>query len=367
MPEIKYPRNRFLRGSLQLLGRTVMRILTRPRIEGYQNYPKSGGLIIVANHSGLLETVMMTCFAPRQVEYMGSVDIPHEKLLYAFMNAYRFIPVFRGNVSVSAMKDGVSVLKQGGVIGIFPEGGIWEPAIRKAQSGVAFMSYHGQAPILPIGFKPTAGALGQALSFKRPPVEMRIGELIPPVSLQKERPKKDQFQEAAQMIMDTVWELVPQDEGETHLTLEYEHFSFRANAFSADGSQIKIPRQLALVNGASLSKILYRTTLINNFRDNLKIDITPIKNLDQNPSPDAIIASTSQILNYITKENPWYFTYRYGQREGSQMGQSIHEFHNFAAWAKENNYRIEAVPIRKYKYKGCDEVIQTKPTELAKW
>ncbi len=44
---------------------------------------------------------------------MGSVDIPHEKILYAFMNAYKFIPVFRGNVSRLCNEGWISVLKQG--------------------------------------------------------------------------------------------------------------------------------------------------------------------------------------------------------------------------------------------------------------
>ena len=323
MPDIKYPRNRFLRSSLQLLGRTVMRLLTRVRIEGYENYPTGGGLIIVANHSGLLETVMMTCFAPRQVEYMGSVDIPHEKLLYAFMSAYQFIPVFRGNVSISAMKDGVSVLKQGGVIGIFPEGGIWEPAIRKAQSGVAFMSYHGQAPVLPIGFKPTAGALRQAFSFKRPEVEMHIGELIPSVTLEKGQSKKVQFQEAAQHIMDTVWELVSQDKFDTYPSLEYEKFELAVYALTSDGSQIEIPNQLKLVNGPSLSKILYRTTLINNFRNNLKIDVSPLKNLDKNPTPLAIISTTNQNSQLHHRRKPLVF-YLSLRTERRQPDGSIH-------------------------------------------
>jgi 1-acyl-sn-glycerol-3-phosphate acyltransferase len=345
-----------------------MKVLTSPAIKGQENYPKEGSLIVVANHSGLLETVYMTCFAPRQIEYMGSVDLPHEKILALFMNAYKFIPVFRGNVSLSAMKDGVSVLKQGGVIGIFPEGGIWESAIRKAHSGVAWLSYHGNAPILPIGFTPTAGTVSKALSFKRPVVEMKVGTLIPPVTIEKGKSKKVQFNQAAQMIMDAVWDLVPRQNRSDHPDVEYERFEFHVTATSADNLLLDIPDQYQLLNGASLSKILYRTTLINNFRDNLHMDITPLKNLDQHPTPEKLISATSQILSYLESENPYYFTYRYGQGEGTQMRMAIQELHDLADWALRNDHKLQAQPIRRYKYQGVDnEIIETHPTELAKW
>lgn len=368
MSEIKYPRTRLVRGTMMTLGRLAIRLLTDTRIEGFDNYPKKGRLIVVANHSGVMETVLMTSFAPRQIEYMGSVDIPHEPQMAVFMNAYKFIPVYRGNVSVSAMKAGLDVLLQDGVIGIFPEGGIWEPAIRRAQAGVAWMSYHGQAPVLPIGFKPTAGALPQALKLQRPELVMKIGEPIPPVTLKPGIPKKEQFQQAAQKIMDTVWELIPEEGRIPHEQLEYEKFRFEVEAVDSGGGLVEIPEDLVLNHGPALSKILYRTTLINNFRQNLGLYIEPLKTLDQHPESGEIIKSTGEILNYLETVNPYYFTYRYGQEEGNRMKKSLEEFQMLAQWAQEHGCSIHASPVRTYKLAGAsDEVVETHPTELAKW
>ena len=368
MSEIKYPRNRMVRGTMMVLGRLAIRLLTDTRIEGFENYPKKGRLIVVANHSGVMETVLMTSFAPRQIEYMGSVDIPHEPQMAVFMNAYKFIPVYRGNVSVSAMKAGLDVLLQDGVIGIFPEGGIWEPAIRRAQAGVAWMSYHGQAPVLPIGFKPTAGALSQALRLQRPELVMKIGEPIPPVTLKPGVPKKDQFQQAAQMIMDTVWELIPEEGRVPHEQVEYEKFRFEVEVVDSSGVPVELPVEFSLNNGQALSKVLYRTTLINNFRQNLGLYIEPLKTLDQHPEPGEIIKSTGEILNYLETDNPYYFTYRYGQEEGTRMKKSLEEFRRLAQWAQAQGYSIHARPIRIYKLADVsNEVVETHPTELAKW
>lgn len=368
MSEIKYPRNLLVRQFFRLAGRLLLRILARIQIEGMENYPRQGRLIVVANHSGVMETVLMTCFAPRQIEYMGSVDIPHEPQMAIFMNAYKFIPVYRGNVSLSAMKMGVEVLHQEGVIGIFPEGGIWEPAIRKAQSGVAWISHHGQAPILPIGFSATSGALGKALRLKRPILKMHIGKVIPAVTLAKDIPKKQQFDQAAQHIMDTVWQLVPEEDRQPYDDLLYEHFSFEVNVLDPDGNAVPIPANLKLKHGPSLSKILYRTTLINNFQQNLKINIQPLKTLPEHPSASSLNRTTSEILAYLNDTNPYYFTYRYGQEEGARMQAAVQEFHDLSAWADASQFQIHAVPIRRFRTAGMEhEVIETQPTELAKW
>jgi 1-acyl-sn-glycerol-3-phosphate acyltransferase len=368
MPEIRYPRNILVRQAFRLLGRVLLRILTRIEIEGMESYPRQGRLIIVANHSGVMETVLMTCFAPRQIEYMGSVDIPHEPQMALFMNAYKFIPVFRGNVSLSAMRMGIDVLNQEGVIGLFPEGGIWEPAIRKAQAGVAWMSYHGRAPVLPIGFSPTAGTLGKALRFKRPILKMRIGDVIPAVALSAGIPRKQQLDQAAQHIMDSVWRLVPEEDRQPYDHLLYETFEFEITLQDAQGDPIPIPENLQFQHGPSLSKILYRTTLINNFQHNLKINIQPLKTLPDHPSAESIQRTTADILAYLQDANPYYFTYRYGQEEGTRMQAALQEFHDLAAWAATRRIQILAVPIRRYRTTEMQhEVIETQPIELAKW
>lgn len=365
---IRYPRNQFVRKSFQVIGKGLLKLLTSVETSGLDSYPTKGRLIVVGNHTGILETVLMASHAPRPIEYLGSIDIPHEPQLAFFMNLYKFIPIYRGNVSHSSMKTALNVLKQEGVIGLFPEGGIWEPAIRKAQPGVAWLSYHGQAPILPIGFSSTAGKLKEALSLKRPRLKMCIGRLIPPVKLMSGIPKKIQFEQAAEDIMAEVWKLIPPEEQSRQENTINEQFDFLLQVLNEEGKSVPIPESYILTEGASLSKILYRTTLINNFRDNLKINISPLKNLHQSPTAREISESTRQILIYLENDNPYYFTYRYGQIEGKRMQAGIRQFHNIANWAQQNGYTINANPIRKYTDRNSmAEITETHPLDLEKW
>jgi 1-acyl-sn-glycerol-3-phosphate acyltransferase len=365
---IKYPRNLFVRKSFQVIGKLLIKILTTTEIDGLENYPKSGRLIVVGNHTGVLETVLMTSFAPRPIEYMGSNDIPHEPQLAFFMNSYKYIPVFRGNVSKGSMKAGLEVLNQDGVIGIFPEGGIWEPAIRKAQPGVAWLSHHGNSPVLPVGFSITAGLMMDALALKRPILKMNIGKLIPSVQIQPGKPKKLQYQESAQAIMDAVWALLPKNDLENHQEYINEKFRLEIKIHNVDGNNVHLPDSLTIRDGGSFAKFLYRSTLINNFRDNLKLYINPLKTLDKNPKPQEIFKATSEILNYLKNDNPYYFTYRYGQKEGKKMGDGIRQVHDIARWAVINNFQLTLIPIRTYtSAQSNEEIIEYSPTELRKW
>lgn len=365
---IIYPRNTLIRKSFQVLGKILIHLLTKTEIIGMENYPKSGRLIIVGNHTGVMETILMTSFAHRPIEYMGSNDIPHEPLLAFFMNAYKFIPVFRGNVSKSSMKAGLSVLEQEGVIGIFPEGGIWEPAIRKAQSGVAWLSHHSQSPILPIGFSSTTGLLKDALALKRPALKMNIGKLIPPVKLIAGQPKKDQYEHFAQAVMDSVWTLLPETDLTNQDEIQNEEFELDIQLYDEQMKNYPVPKQHEVMDGASFSKILYRTTLINNFRDNLNLNIEPLKNLHKNPTAEQIVYSTRQILDYLESQNPFYFTYRYGQDEGSKMRKGIQQVHDLASWATSNKILIRLIPKRTYISQSTNKrIIETQPPELKKW
>jgi 1-acyl-sn-glycerol-3-phosphate acyltransferase len=370
MPEeLNYPRRLVLRQSLRLLARTLMPLLADVQITGEEHFPKKGPLIVVGNHTAAMEVVMMAVYAPGIVEFMGSIDIPHEKLMATIIGLYGFIPVFRGNVSPSSMKVGVKVLKQNGILGIFPEGGIWEPSIRRAQSGVAWLSYHAKAPILPIGFGSTQGAIKKMFAFERPTLKMNVGELIPPIQEQSEKSRKQHFQDESTRIMDAIWELIPEEERVQEQVIEDERFELLVEVEDQNGEVVPVPSELEMRHGTAFSKFTHRKTLINNFIQNLSMpEVTPLTRLADQPGIDEIIDATSAILNHLAHENPYYFTYRYRQREGRAMEEGVRELHELACWARENGLILKVTPIRRFKDIATGrEIVLDRPEEFAKW
>ncbi|MBN1667287.1 MAG: 1-acyl-sn-glycerol-3-phosphate acyltransferase [Anaerolineales bacterium] len=365
---IRYPRRVLIRQSMRALGRLLARLLAQVQIEGQQNFPTKGPLIVVGNHTAAMEVVLMTIYTPWILEYMGSTDIPHECFISAFMNSYGFIPVFRGNVERASLQAGLEVLSQDGMLGLFPEGGIWEPNIRQAQSGVAWLSYHAQAPVLPIGFGAMQGALARMFRFERPSVKMVVGPLLPPVQVEPGRPRKLQLQAAADRIMDAVWELIPPEDRQQEQVIQDERFELHLAAFDRQGQPVEIPVELQPAHGPALSKLIHRTVLINNFIQNLKLPVTALKYLaDQPPLPE-LIQATESIQAYLEKDNPYYFTYRYGNREGKAMQAGVHEIQQLARWALAQGLQLKATPLRRfYVDNRADEIVLERPSEYDKW
>ena len=66
----------------------------------------------------------------------------------------------------------------------------WEEGKKKALSGIGWLSYHSGAPVLPIGFSDTTGALNPGLKFKRPRFNMNVGQVLLAVELIPEEPRK---------------------------------------------------------------------------------------------------------------------------------------------------------------------------------
>jgi len=366
---IRYPRRRLLRGMLRALVRLLLPLLADVRIRGQENFPRRGPLIVVGNHTAAMEVVMMAVYPPRQVEFMGSIDVPHDPFMARIIGLYGFLPVFRGNVSPSSMQAGVEVLAQGGVLGIFPEGGIWEPAIRRAQAGVAWLSYHAQAPILPVGFGSMQGALKKLFAFQRPTLVMNVGTVIPPVQIPEGMPRKQAFQQGADAIMDAVWELIPeQDRIQAEATIRDESFDLRITAADANGRPVPVPPALSPRHGPAFSKFTHRRTLVANFAENFGLPVGALMRLADGPSATEVLTGAQAIIDHLERDNPYYFTYRYGQAEGSAMEAGVREVHALAAWAWENSLTLRITPIRRFVVIATGQEVELdRPEEFAKW
>ena len=368
-PDVKYPRRTLLRHTLRGTVRALMLVLAKAEISGRENFPRKGPVILVGNHTAAMETVMMAAYSPDIVEFMGSVDIPHEGFMSLFVDLYGIIPVFRGSVTPSSMKAGVGILKQDGTLGIFPEGGIWEPSIRRAQSGVAWLSYHAQAPILPIGFGEMRGKLNEIFAFKRPVLKMNVGELMSPVQKPQGKPRKQHFQDESDRIMDAVWDLIPEEDRMREATLRDESFELQLDVWDKSGNRVAIPKALQPEHGAAFSKFTHRPTLIKNYIQNMEMpQVAALMSLVDEPDLDAVLAATESILHSLKADNPYYFTYRYGQREGKAMENGIREVDALARWAKENDLRIRFTPLRRFTVIATgEEVTYDRTQEIEKW
>lgn len=156
------------------LGRWIGRVpyawQFRLRVRGRDRVPLSGGVVVVANHSSMADGPILFGALPRRVTFLIKQEM-FKGVVGVLLCKIGQIPVKRGEADRTALTSALSVLKAGGVIGIFPEGTRGEGDVANAQNGAAWLARTGGAMVLPVACRGTY----QAKGF-RPPVDVLIGE-----------------------------------------------------------------------------------------------------------------------------------------------------------------------------------------------
>ena len=326
----KYPRYRIRRTILNGIGKGLLSLLTDVNIEGVENIPKTGPVILAGNHVESLESAFQMFYTKRIVEPIGAGDIPFDKGLDKFVHLYGFIAIDRGTVDRAALREAQSVLEQGAALGIFPEGGTWRPAKMPAQIGVALLSERGKSPVVPIGYSGFIGAIKAALNFKRPKLTMRIGKPIPALVIDPNgAPVKEQMQAYADKVMDEVHALL--DEAEHNIMPERENFQLSIHR-EKDGQKIQDLEPIQ--NGEAFVSLVNTKVILDTLHTSLKLPTQPFYPGQENISANSFIKAINATLAYL-KEKPAFFTYRMGQETGEQIHGVLEQLKQLVIESKE--------------------------------
>jgi len=207
--------NRPLRKVLKFFARTALNLLTDLEIEGEENFPESGPLVIVGNHFSFIDPVAFISIAPWPIEFVGGAVTPHApKIVRWLPKLWGYLPVYRGTGSTYALKEAQKILNRGGVLGIFPEGGSWAQILRPARPGAALLTSQTDAPLLPVGLIGLPNVFPQLRKFRRAKVKIRIGKPFGPFETSGSRyERRQQLDEIGHEIMKKIAELLPPEKG----------------------------------------------------------------------------------------------------------------------------------------------------------
>ncbi|MGA2821037.1 MAG: lysophospholipid acyltransferase family protein [Anaerolineales bacterium] len=153
-------------------------ILTRVHIAGRENVPARGALLLVTNHLSRLDPPLIFIGVPRQVRVFIALKYHGVLPLRWFVDSLDAIWVRQNEADVSALKQALAHLLQGGVLGVSPEGTRSQRthALIRGQSGAAFLADRAGASILPVAVWGTEHAFQSMGRLRRPDVHLRIGK-----------------------------------------------------------------------------------------------------------------------------------------------------------------------------------------------
>jgi glycerol-3-phosphate O-acyltransferase/dihydroxyacetone phosphate acyltransferase len=145
---------------LRFLARVGVRLFfDHVEIEGLENVPREGPLLVVSNHTnGLVDGLMLLAALPRPVSLTAKSTLRKNPLLALLMRLGGVVPFYRrqDNVDVTKNVDSFAAIKErlarGEAVCIFPEGVSHSDAsMRELKSGAARIAHESNTPILPIG------------------------------------------------------------------------------------------------------------------------------------------------------------------------------------------------------------------------
>jgi 1-acyl-sn-glycerol-3-phosphate acyltransferase len=209
--EFRYPRRRVIRAVLQKLIDAALFTLTDLRIEGQENLPRGGPLLLVGNHFSFIDPVAMIRATPWPIEFVGGFQMPNAPPIVRWIpTVWGRYPVLRGTGSRYALRGAEAVLKQNGVLGIFPEAGSWATVLRPARPGAAYLAVRTGAPLLPMGFDGLTDIFPSLRKGRRARATVRIGKPFGPFDAPgRGRKRRRQLDEIGHEIMKRIAELIP--------------------------------------------------------------------------------------------------------------------------------------------------------------
>ena len=222
----------FLRGLLALM--------TRKDWHGQDALPTDGGFIAVSNHVTYADPLTLAHFLynsgypPHFLAKSGLFEVP---VIGRALRALDQIPVYRGTTRAKdAVDKGMEVLREGGVIAMFPEGtltrdpDLW-PMV--ARTGAARMALETGVPIVPVAQWGAHRLLNRYAKVLKPIPRKKVTVVAgPPIALDDLRAgpiDNEAVKEASKRIMDTLTAMVEELRGET---APAERYNMRAKGGS---------------------------------------------------------------------------------------------------------------------------------------
>lgn len=134
-----------------------------PWIEGVQNIPAKGAAILASNHLSFSDSIFLPIAVPRKITFLAKAEYFNApgvrgKVTAAFFKGAGQVPVDRtgGNAGTAAINTGVRLLREGHLLGIYPEGTRSpDGKLYRGKTGVARMALEAQVPVIPVAMMNT--------------------------------------------------------------------------------------------------------------------------------------------------------------------------------------------------------------------
>jgi len=205
------PGRKVIRRILHWMARPAFKLVSKLEVHGLENVPQQGPLMIVGNHFSFVDPVCFVRIAPPTLEFVGGADTPHAPAITRIIPfLWGYHPLYRGTGAKDSLRAAEAILKQNGILGIFPEAGNWATVLRPARPGTAFLASRTGASLLPVGLVGMNDIFPSLGRGHRARIQINIGKPFGPYKTEgRGQQLRKQLEEIGHDIMRHISELIP--------------------------------------------------------------------------------------------------------------------------------------------------------------
>jgi len=180
----------------------------RLEAHGVAHIPRDGGVLLISNHVSFLDPVIIGSAANREIHFMArstAFDIPGLGKLISVYNAY---PVNRGAPDLGALRRTISLLQDGNVVLMFPEGTrSVDGTLGKARDGACFIAHRAGVPTIPVFHSGAERVLPRnSKRLRRSKLKVIFGEPLELTSGEFET-RREMYQHMGNQMMEAIADL----------------------------------------------------------------------------------------------------------------------------------------------------------------
>jgi 1-acyl-sn-glycerol-3-phosphate acyltransferase len=161
---------------LYRVSRAIVRIyyslFYRLEARGVPNIPTEGPVILCCNHRSLQDPFALGAWVPRKVHYMAKEELFKVPIISSLVRGWGAFPVKRGGVSKEAIRSAINLLKEGHVMGIFPEGKR-NKTLSEGKRGAVTMALRSGAAVVPVALIGKYRFFSKVIVVYGAPIDMR--------------------------------------------------------------------------------------------------------------------------------------------------------------------------------------------------
>ncbi|MFO7729246.1 MAG: lysophospholipid acyltransferase family protein [Spirochaetia bacterium] len=335
---------------------TFYTLLTSTTVEGIENIPKKGPLLVLPNHLSNLDGPLVLAMYPQALEMVGPRDFKMEPLKMLMMSVYGMTLIKRGYSDSSAVNNIIKHLRNNKHLLMFPSGGMWEKRSFANKQGATYFSQLTQTPVLPVGISGTYLQSHDTLTIRKPKLVLRFGKVIEPISNQGSKSEREMhLQKANRRIESEMFGLLEPSEQERYQRWQRESYSMEIRFKTS--REVRVFRHYSEGAFPCLSEFAIKPNLFRPMWKHAEKDMSVFLT-GRVSSTENVRIAVQGLYENLTQDFSHYLPYRLGENSHETALREIAELKQVCTSAENQGAEIQLVPTA---YDPLKHTVRTKP------